>query len=146
MTITVRKPLEYDAAMASTLSSMTFAKPSRTQQHFKEESDINFIVNRFLKTGTLPDVNPSAMYGDFLHAPGSYQEALNLVIEAQDGFNALPAEMRARFNNDPGELLTFLQDENNRDEAITLGLIEKSVEAVKTAPESPPLLAGESDS
>lgn len=150
MTITVRKPLDREAAnMASILSSITFVEPTKTQQNFKDECDINNIVDRFLKTNTMPDVNIPEAFGDYLNAPGSFHEALNLVIEAQDGFNSLPSNIRARFNNDPGALLDFLQDENNLEEAYTLGLVEKPAEAVKPASESPPLpngQVGESDS
>lgn len=147
MTITVRKPLDLEAAkMASTLASMTFEKPSRTKQQFAEESDINTIVNRFLQTGTLPDVNVTASFGDFIDAPDSFQEAMNLVIEAQDAFNALPSDVRKRFQNDPQELLTFLQDENNKDEAIRLGLIDRPAESLLEAPRAekvPPSSEGE---
>ena len=37
---------------------------------------------------------------------------------------ALPAHLRARFENDPAQLIDFLGDENNRSEAEKLGLLE----------------------
>ena len=76
--------------------------------------------------------------GDF-SGIGDYHTALNRVIAAQDEFEALPAQIRARFNNDPAELIEFLEDDKNRPEAETLGLVEKGaaevVEAPKTTPE-----------
>jgi len=43
----------------------------------------------------------------------------------------LPAKMRARFHNDPQELLEFISNEENRAEAEKLGLVAKK-------PETPP--------
>jgi phage internal scaffolding protein len=64
---------------------------------------------------------------------------MNRVIAAQDEFEALPAQIRARFDNDPANLIEFLENENNRPEAEELGLVEKAaaevVEAAKTTPE-----------
>ena len=46
---------------------------------------------------------------------------------------ALPSRVRRRFDNDPAELMEFLADEANREEAVMLGLIEKE-EPVQPAP------------
>ena len=139
MKIEIRKPLDYDAAMASTLSSVVFTKPTRTQQQFREETDINFIVRNFLRTGQLPVVSAQGIYGDFLNAPDSFHEAKQRLIDAEDAFFDLPADIRARFKNDPGALLEFLQDPKNLDEGVTLGLFNKPVEEFKTPsiPSSP---------
>jgi len=37
---------------------------------------------------------------------------------------ALPAQLRVRFDHDPVKLLEFLENDQNRDEAIQLGLID----------------------
>jgi hypothetical protein len=55
---------------------------------------------------------------------------------------ALPAKIRAKFDHDPNALLQFLQNEENRDEAIQIGLIDGQpvvapiVSAVETPKES----------
>jgi hypothetical protein len=41
-------------------------------------------------------------------------------------FEDLPAEVRFRFDNKPAELLKFMSDPANADEAIDLGLFEPS--------------------
>ena len=123
--VVIRKPYAYDVVAASDEAAFVSLEPSLTQQQFKDESDINNLVDRFLRTGEVPPVDARAMYGDFIHAPDSYQEALNLVLDAQDGFNSLSSSIRQRFNNDPAELLSFLQDDSNLDEAVKLGLVVK---------------------
>jgi len=104
--------------------ALTGFEPSKTQQHFKNQVNINTIVNRYKKTGIMPNMNAArALYGDFSGVT-DYQGALEGVINAESQFMALPSQIRKRFGNNPLELLDFLQDENNKEEAIKLGLIE----------------------
>lgn len=92
-----------------------------TVQSFKEETDINTILRRFGVTGHLPLARGTPLYGDFSNAV-DYQTALNMTHEAQRAFDALPSRIRKRFNNNPAELIAFLQDDNNREESDRLGL------------------------
>ena len=126
----VRSAYNYDMMAASDESGLECKDPSRTSQAFAEESDINVIVNRFLKTGTLPPTFRAPTYGDF-SGVSDYQGALNAVIKANEAFDQLPAGMRARFHNNPQVLLEFLSNPDNREEATKLGLLR--------APEAPPL-------
>ena len=64
----------------------------------------------------------------------TFRQAQETVIAAAEAFAALPSRVRQRFNNDPAELLEFLADESNREEAVFLGLIEKP-EPQESAPE-----------
>lgn len=98
-----------------------------TKQSFKEESNINHIVNKYLKTGQLPNSSRAAMarFGDFSNIP-SYKESLEVVLRAQEMFSELPSAVRNRFRNDPEQILQFLADPANRDEAVKLGLIDAS--------------------
>lgn len=99
-----------------------------TEQQHVLDCDINNIIERSRRTGILGD--PYAMptvpmqYGDFTDAP-SYQDAMTYIVTAQQAFEALPSNMRKRFENDPGQLIDFLGKEENRDEAIRLGLIPR---------------------
>jgi len=95
--------------------------PSMTQQQYKDECDINHIMSRYMQTGELPRTK-LGVYGDFSDMP-DYQTALNTVLQAQDAFASLPAQIRQRFGNDPGALLEFLHDPSNKGEAIELGLV-----------------------
>lgn len=90
---------------------------TRTKQSFKEECDINNIVRKFQADGQLPyNVKENPQYGDYSAVP-SYQEAMNIVRDAEDRFNALPAMLRKRFDNDPGQFIEFV---NNPDNVNTL--------------------------
>lgn len=101
-----------------------------TQQQFAEEADINTIVRRFGLTGELPSAMRAPIYGDFTGIT-NYQDALNAVLQAEAGFNDLPADLRERFANDPARMLQFLADDRNKDEAIKLGLVNKPPEQTR---------------
>ena len=118
-----RTPYNYDRDAASNESGLHCEDATLTQQHFKDETDINNILRQFNITGLLPEQPLSPRYGDFTGI-GDYHSALNAVIAADDQFMALPAILRARFENDPAQLIDFLSDENNRSEAEKLGLLE----------------------
>jgi phage internal scaffolding protein len=136
--IFLRTPYNYDTDAASNESGLACEEPTLAQQHFKEECDINTILQKFNITGLLPESPLSPRYGDFTGI-GDYHTALNRVIEAQEGFEALPAQIRARFNNNPAELIEFLDNEENMAEAIDLGIVEKpaAAEAVEAAVKTP---------
>lgn len=99
--------------------------PGRTKQSFREASDINTIVARYRKTGLIENLSRAQPYYADVSGIGSYHENLLKVQAAQDSFALLPSDVRGRFNNDPGQLLEFLSDESNRDEAISLGILAK---------------------
>jgi phage internal scaffolding protein len=134
--IFLRTPYNYDTDAASNESGLACEEPSLAQQHFKEECDINTILERFNITGLLPETPLSPRYGDF-NGIGDYHTALNKVMAAKDEFMTLPAQIRARFNNDPAELIEFLQDEKNRPEAEDLGLVAAAAEVVEAATVTP---------
>lgn len=109
------------------LSVTTLNKePSLTEQHHKDSCDVNKIVARFMKTGLMTNVRKEQpMYGDFTNIT-DYHTARLRIQEAEESFMTLPAQLRARFENDPGKLIDFLSDSNNRSEAVGLGLIDAS--------------------
>lgn len=103
-----------------------------TQQQFAEEADINTIVRRFGLTGELPENPRLPTSGDFSDVT-DFQSAMNAVTHAEQQFMTLPPELRKRFNHDPGELIAFMEDGNNRKEAIALGLINAPPERTRDA-------------
>lgn len=125
--IFIRAPYAYDEKSVSDDTAIVVEGETLAQQQFAEECDINTIVNRFLKTGELPTFDARAQFGDFIDMPDSYQEALEAVRNAQKAFSELPSSIRARFYNDPAQLLLWLSDPKNVDEAVKLGLMTKSV-------------------
>lgn len=108
-----------------------FIGTSRTHQSFKDECDINVLMARYMATGVLPD-SINSQEARYLDASETdFQSAMQLVAGASSLFNQLPSSIRNRFQNDPAQLLTFLQDESNRPEAERLGLVK-----LKPAPAS----------
>lgn len=101
---------------------------SRTSQEHIEDADINVIMSRYVKTGTVPQYVDSVMLSEDAHTM-SYHEMMNSIADASSAFMSLPATVRARFNNDPGEFVDFVSDEKNLPEARELGLL--SPEAVQ---------------
>lgn len=95
---------------------------SLTKQSFAEESDINVIVKRFGITGQLPDNVLAPTYADFSDVYDFHSAAL-AIAQANESFDSLPAQTRARFNNDPAQFVDFCSNQNNYDEAIKLGLV-----------------------
>jgi hypothetical protein len=94
---------------------------SLTQQQFKEEADINNIVDRFMKTGHLPDPVSMPQYVDY-EGIFDFQSAMNVVRQADENFMRMDAKVRSRFHNSPQEFLEFFADPANYDEAVRLGL------------------------
>lgn len=119
----LRTPYNYDTIAASDESGVDCKEPTLAQQQFKDECDINNILRQFNITGELPNHPISPKYGDF-SGISDYKTALDRVIAADEEFMNLPATLRARFDNEPANLIEFLNDENNRAEAEKLGLTE----------------------
>jgi len=117
----LRTPFNYDRDLASEESGLKCEDDSLTQQQFKEEADINTIVDRFMKSGVLP--TPAVM-PQFMDVEGQfdYQTAMNYVRQADENFMRMDAKVRARFNNSPQEFLEFFANPENTEEAIRLGL------------------------
>lgn len=114
--------------MADIKKPVVICGPGRTKQSFREECNIHTIMKKYRQTGLLSHVTATPpMWGDFVSVP-DYQSALEKVKLAEEAFMALPAFVRSRFENDPAQLLAFVSDSKNRDEAVKLGLV---VEAVK---------------
>lgn len=104
-------------------SGVRFFGQGHTRQEFAEDCDINRIMARFEKTALVEHVAKyEGRYGDFSEMPESYQDAIELVREAEALFMDVPAKIRERFNNDPAEYLAFCLDDRNKAELQELGL------------------------
>lgn len=97
---------------------------SKTQQQFKDSTDVNLIMKKYrsmdraiLEHGR----GASGVFGDF-SSFGSYQDALDKVTRMRETFMDMPSDLRNRFGNDPEQLVKFLDDPKNDEESIKLGL------------------------
>lgn len=102
---------------------------SLTVQADAVDADINVIVKKFVRTGVLPLRQVPPLEGDFSNV-SDYHEAMNLIRQADESFMSVDADIRARFDNDPGKFVAFCSDEKNLDEMRKMGLaVPKDVPA-----------------
>jgi len=133
----VKNPITYDRDQNSADSRFMFTRPTRTQQSFRDDCDINNILRKFNVTGQLPLNGVQPQYGDFSGVT-DYQSALNAVMAAQDSFLALPAKVRSRFDNDPALFVEFASDEANKEEMKAMGLLSpQAAVAALSSPSEP---------
>lgn len=113
----------------------------RTKQSFANESDINSIMAKFHRTGVLVDPGKistrKAFFGD-VSGVVDFQTLQDTVLAANENFRNLPSEIRTRFGNNPGKLISFLEDADNLDEAVELGIVDAPPEPVVDPPVVPP--------
>lgn len=103
-------------------------EPSKADPSQAPECDINNIMHKFGKTGHISHfAKHQGMYADLTEI-SDLHSAMIQVTQAQQAFDALPSELRTRFGNSPIEMVNFLQNSQNKDEAIKLGLIPKPLE------------------
>jgi len=106
-----------------TRSGLIFTGESRTKQSFKDECDINVIMRRYQQTGILDHVRDAVP--QYLDATAiEFQAAMDIVAQAQTIFEELPSAIRARFENDPAQLLEFVHDPANAVEAVAMGFLD----------------------
>lgn len=97
---------DYDPREVSRDNVHDTGPESIVQQHLRDEVDINTIVRRFGITGSMPFGAAQPMYADFTGIT-DYESAVALVRNVDQRFAHLPAELREKFRNNPGELVKF---------------------------------------
>jgi len=117
----------------------------RTEQSHKNEVDINKIIKRHgidLINKTAAMMAPSMRFDDV--TGNDFQEASNIILKATESFNSLPSKLRNQFDNSPAAYLDFVQNPDNSDQLIEMGLMNPPepapvpIEVVVTNPEAPP--------
>lgn len=103
-----------------------FEDTGMTKPEFKESCDINFILAKYHNNGILPIMKSPALFGDYSNAL-DFHQAQEIVRKAMEQFEELPSKLRDRFQNDPAQFLEFMEDGENHDEAVRLGLLPKPV-------------------
>jgi len=107
--------------------------PGRTKQSFAEESNINVIMKKYEKTGLLDHLNThEGNYGNFI-GYADYHSSMNAIREAGEAFMTIPAGVRAKFGNDPALFLEFVQNPDNKEEMIKMGLARPTKQPVQEA-------------
>lgn len=107
----------YDPVEEHDHCGIEFTMPSLAVQDEKDETDINYIVNKYAdgqKGIATLDLGDSSQYA-FLQfgdatLPGDYSTALELVSGVREEFYSLPAHVRAKFGHDPMNFISQLND------------------------------------
>lgn len=94
------------------------------KQEFKDECDINVILKKFGIGYEMPANFIPPTSGDFTGIT-DFHQAMNQLLFNQQQFDSLPADMRARFDNDAGKFFTFATDEKNLEQMAELGMLNK---------------------
>jgi len=103
----------------------------RTKQSFKDQTDVNKIIARHARSGTLSHLEQwGGQYGDL--SGFDFQTAQNQIAKANSMFEKLPAEVRREFSNSPEEFFEFVNDPENRDD-----LAQKLPELAKPGTQMP---------
>lgn len=88
-------------------------KDGRTKQSFKDATDINKILSKAQKTGTVSHLaKHEGVYGDFSDID-DLMTAHERLQRGQQIFDELPGEVRREFNQSPAEFFNFVNDPKN---------------------------------
>jgi len=97
-----------------------------TKQSFRDECNINKIMDKFQRTGLINHYAAHAPeYMDI--DPLNYHQAMNIIADANTMFEELPASVRAKFKNSPEEFLEFTSNPENIEELRKMGLAKPQV-------------------
>lgn len=100
---------------------------TKTKQSMATDCDINNIMKKFQKTGTLDHVAKHG--GTYEYATAlTYQEAIHVKRDAEEMFNDLPSSLRTKFKGNPAIFLDFVQNDDNLEEMGELGLLNEQAE------------------
>ncbi len=81
----------------------------RVKQSFKDETDINKILKRAQKTGTISHLNQyEGRYADF--ADFDFFESQLMLTKGREIFDALPSEIRNEFGQSQGAFFEYVND------------------------------------
>jgi len=100
-------------------------EPSLTKQSFRDETNINNIMARYVKTGIIEHIN--SLPGTFGFVPNiDFREAQEIVLEGQKKFAELPAIIREKFNHNPAEFVEFCLNPTSTPDLAAMGLLDEA--------------------
>ena len=98
---------------------------SMAVQAEKDACDVNKIVERYDRTGVLTHARElKGVYGDFTQA-NDFKSAMDIIMDAESAFMALPSDLRTMFDNDVSKYFEFVNNPDNLDVLHNLGLADK---------------------
>ena len=110
---------------------------SMTQQQFAQECDINYIVKRAQRTGTIPVVSTQEMQFGALDED-TFKARMDKMAEIKSYFECLPSEIRLHYQNSVNEFIAAMNTEEGVEEGRKLGIISPAVNPAPVASEPAP--------
>jgi len=106
----------------------------RTKQSFKDETDIEKIMARADRAGTISHLQKfEGVYADF--SDFDFFEQTNLLTKGREIFDELPAELRSEFQQSPAKFFAYVNDPANKADLKTKlpGLAAPGKQIIKTS-------------
>ena len=104
----LRTPYNYDRDGVSKNTALISDSETLTQQNFRDETDLNIMIRKY---GVLPVSEVNWKEFDATVIPKDYQALQNMLLEADQAFMELPAEVRKAADNDPTKFLAMVEAE-----------------------------------
>lgn len=101
-----KTPYNHDRDQAARETALTCLDPSKTQQQFANDADINAILRKFTETGQLPTQTGSPVYQD-IDKEFDLQDQMVTGAEVEEAWNALPAAVR-NILGDPQKFVAYV--------------------------------------
>lgn len=103
-------------------------------QSFRDSCDINVLIRRYQQGDTAALLSGNTFYGDVTEMPKSFAEMLQVSLDCETFFNKLPADEKAKFDNNFSK---FLSSFGSPEFLHALGIksevsVEKSVDTVES--------------
>lgn len=112
----------FNTSMKRKRIQQEFKLPSRTEQSYKDECDIEFIISNFVKTGIDPREGRKMSFVDCTQVK-DFNDAQNLIAETKSMFYSLPPEIRDEFQTVDG-YLEYVSNPANLKDCYERGIID----------------------
>ena len=109
-----------------------FNDKSKTNQKWKNKADIRYIVRKN-KIARLNQINPNLVEDRgqamaVFDSSVTYHDMMNQCAAVNSAFQRLPADVQRRFSHDVRNLIDFVNDPQNKDECVKLGLLPQNID------------------
>lgn len=110
--------------------------PGVTEQSHKDNCDITYILNQYIRSGVSPQI-PESVFKDLTLLP-DYQTCLNTVSQIDSLFKDLPLAVRQAYDFNPAAFMDAVEDPTQRDTLTKLGVFN-AIEGVPEGDLPPPV-------
>lgn len=101
----VRTPYNYDRDEVSKNTALVCPEETLAQQHMKDDTDLNIMIRKY---GVLPAKEVNWKEFDATVIPSDFHQLKNMMLEAEEAYAELPADIRQATDNDPEKFLAMV--------------------------------------